>query len=114
MIPPDPRVAEMDRKAAGRMDLILANSAFTARNIALIYGREAVACPPGVPLAAGRRSPVNAIRVVSRLTPEKNLEAAIRVMRVLVDRSLAPPGTTLQIVGTGPMEGALRQLAAQL
>ncbi|MCR4403456.1 MAG: glycosyltransferase [Firmicutes bacterium] len=119
-VAPDPRVEEMERKAVAGMDLILANSAFTARNVSLVYGREAVACPPGVPLPRKKRPPMNAesarsaIRVVSRLTPEKNLGAAIRAMRVLADRNLAPSDTPLQVVGTGHMEGALRQLVSEL
>jgi glycosyltransferase involved in cell wall biosynthesis len=43
----------LDRRAVERVDLVLANSAFTAGNVAAIHGRDAAVCRPGVPEPAG-------------------------------------------------------------
>jgi glycosyltransferase involved in cell wall biosynthesis len=39
----------LDREAVARLDAILANSAFTAANVAAVYGRRATPCHPGIP-----------------------------------------------------------------
>jgi glycosyltransferase involved in cell wall biosynthesis len=43
----------LDRRAVERVDLVLANSAFTAANVAAVHGREAAVCRPGVPPPPG-------------------------------------------------------------
>lgn len=39
----------LDRDAVHRVDVVLANSAFTAKHVAAVHGRDAAPCWPGVP-----------------------------------------------------------------
>jgi glycosyltransferase involved in cell wall biosynthesis len=98
-------LARWDRKAALRPTRFVANSRNVAERVMRYYGREAdvLPCPVDVDrftIGAGRG---DAFVVVSRLLPYKRIDVAIR--------GCARAGVPLHIVGTGPAEAALRELA---
>ncbi|ROQ15537.1 glycosyltransferase involved in cell wall biosynthesis [Rathayibacter sp. PhB93] len=65
------------------------------------------------PAAARRPRPSGALRVVSlsRLSPEKRIDALLEAFAVLHRRV---PGATLTVAGEGPLDGALRARASAL
>jgi glycosyltransferase involved in cell wall biosynthesis len=98
-----------DRATVDRVDLFIANSTYVAERVRRCYGREAAVLPPPVNLsrfANVRRDPQDWYLVVSALVPYKRVDQAIRACANL--------GRPLKIVGSGPEESRLRQLAGEL
>jgi len=100
-----------DKQAAERPDILLANSAFTQARINKYYRREAEVVYPGA-LCLSEQSQVSPalpeakrayFLVVSRLTASKKVDAVVDALNKL--------DLPLVIVGTGPMESALRERA---
>ena len=94
----------IDRRAAFRADLYIANSREVQRRIRETYGIESTVVHPPVdterytPRPRGER-----LLVVSRLLPYKRVD--------LVIRAAARLGLGLDVVGEGPMLGELRAIA---
>ncbi len=99
-----PPLRALDRRAAHRADLYLANSRNVQERIRRLYGIEAEVLYPPVdterftPTPRGER-----LLVVSRLLPYKHVDLAIRVANRM--------GIGLDVVGDGPMMAELRELA---
>ncbi len=103
-------LARWDASTAGRVDRYVANSHYVAGRIGRYYNRGSTVVYPPVDTAFYRpdpaRSPEPFFLVVSALVPYKRLDVAIR--------ACAEAGTALTIVGKGPEDARLRQLAATL
>ncbi len=107
------RLRQWDRTTAGRVQHYIANSHFVAKRIGRYYGRSARVLAPPVdverftPADAGRASPAEDARPfalsVAALAPYKKHDVAIAACEQL--------GLELRIVGAGPDEGRLRELA---
>ena len=94
----------VDRKAALRADLYIANSENVRRRIRSTYGIDAAVVPP--PVDVDRFTPTprgERLLVVSRLLPYKHVE--------LLVRAATRAGVGLDVVGDGPLFAALRELA---
>jgi glycosyltransferase involved in cell wall biosynthesis len=94
----------IDRRAASRADLYIANSREVQRRILEAYGIESTVVHPPVdterykPCPRGER-----LLVVSRLLPYKRVDLVVRAARRL--------GISLDVVGEGPMLRELRAIA---
>jgi glycosyltransferase involved in cell wall biosynthesis len=104
-------MARWDAATAGRVDRFLANSQYVAGRIRRYYNRgSAIVYPPvdtvfyrpAAETDAGQRANPSFL-VVSALVPYKRVETAIEACRLA--------GARLTIVGRGPEEARLRQLA---
>ena len=104
-----PLLRRWDRRAAGGVDVYLANSRVVQQRIATTYGRDAELLPPPHGMdASAPREPVSELAdwdpgyalVVSRLLPYKNVDAVIEAVR--------GTGRRLVVVGHGPEEARLR------
>lgn len=102
------RVRQWDRRAAGRVDYFVANSAYVADRIQRCYGREAEVLHPPIDLhlapSPGKVSPEAHYLCAGRLVPYKRTEVLMEACRQL--------GRKLRIVGTGPEEARLRRQAS--
>ena len=109
-----PGLLRWDQRAAATADRYLANSTIVAERIARVYGIEAdVLFPPGgvrsghdlqaVPSLEAWLTPGYHL-VVSRLMPYKNVDVAVEAFRGMPDRCLV-------VIGRGPEEARLRQVA---
>jgi glycosyltransferase involved in cell wall biosynthesis len=94
-----------DRAAVRRIDVLVANSAWTARRLATIHGRAALVVHPPVDVDAFRpvRERNGRFLIVARLRPYKRLDVAIEAANKL--------RVPLDIIGSGPDLGRLRSLA---
>ena len=101
------RLARWDRATADRVDRYVANSHYVAGRISRYYNRGSTVVYPPVDTVFYRpdpgRPPGPAFLAVSALVPYKRLDVAIR--------AAAAAGVPLTIVGRGPEEERLRQLA---
>lgn len=98
-----------DQRTASRVDLFVANSSYVAERVARIYGRKAKVLPPPVDVArysTVARAAGERYLVVSAMVPYKRVDHAIRACASL--------GRKLTVVGKGPENARLRQLAAEL
>ena len=104
-----PLLRRWDRRAAGAVDVYLANSRVVQHRIATTYGRDAELLPPPHGMdASAHQEPVAELAdwdpgyalVVSRLLPYKNVDTVIEAVR--------DSGRRLVVVGHGPEEGRLR------
>jgi glycosyltransferase involved in cell wall biosynthesis len=98
-----------DRATVKRVDLFIANSNYVAERVRTCYARNAAVLPPPVDLsryANVRREPGDWFLVVSALVPYKRVDQAIQACARL--------GRRLKIVGSGPEQARLRQLASEL
>jgi glycosyltransferase involved in cell wall biosynthesis len=101
------RMARWDAATSDRVDAFVANSQYVAGRIRRYYNRGATVVYPSVdtdfyhPDPARRPDPF--FLVVSALVPYKRLEVAIEAVRAV--------NGTLTIVGRGPEEARLRELA---
>jgi glycosyltransferase involved in cell wall biosynthesis len=105
-------LARWDAATAGRVDRFLANSQYVAGRIRRYYNRGSTVVyppvytafyrPPGAPSTGGPK-PDPGFLVVSALVPYKRVDVAIEACRMA--------GAGLTIVGRGPEEVRLRQLA---
>jgi len=100
------RLREWDRRTAGRVDRYLANSTAVASRIGAAYGRPATVVFPPVDVdfftPDGTPSGEEAL-CVGALVPYKKFDAAIAWAR--------ETGRRLRIVGSGPDEKRLREIA---
>lgn len=86
-------------------DLLMAHG---VKRVQIIrYGVHTVALPE---LESKPLEPPLRLVVVSRLAPNKRIDHAIRTLAALRDRGIA---ASMKIVGTGEMEGRLRDLVAE-
>lgn len=97
-----------DKQAAERPDVLLANSAFTQKRIEKYYRREAEVIYPGALSLSEKTSVLSEKKreyflVVSRLTRSKKVDAVIEAFNKL--------SLPLVVVGTGPEEKRLKQIA---
>jgi glycosyltransferase involved in cell wall biosynthesis len=99
------RLVEWDRAAAQRPTHFVANSYNVAERIRRYYGRDAevLHCPVDVDRFAVGRGDGDYFVIASRLLPYKRIELAIRAAQLA--------GVKLLIAGSGPAEGALREMA---
>jgi glycosyltransferase involved in cell wall biosynthesis len=101
-------LAKIDRKDAQLPDVFIANSQETAKRVVKYYGRkpDAVIFPP-VDTEAFYRKPSDKVEdfylVAGRLVPYKRFDLAIAACNAL--------GRKLVVIGAGPEEAALRELA---
>lgn len=95
----------LDRRAAARVDLVIANSRHTADRIRTVYGRDAAVLLPPVPTDRFTRTHERSGRllVLSRLLPYKRIEVAIA--------AAASAGLPLDVCGDGPDRPRLERLA---
>jgi len=102
------RLARWDRDTADRVDRYVANSHYVAGRIRRYYNRGSTVVYPPVDIAYYRPEPGIGtepfLLAVSALAPYKRLDLAIR--------AAAAARMPLTIVGRGPEEGRLRDLAA--
>ena len=105
------RLARWDAETAGRVDCFLANSQYVAGRIRRYYNRGSTVVYPPVdtsfyrlPEPAGRHQPESSFLIVSALVPYKRVDVAIEACRQTRQK--------LRIVGRGPEERRLRDLAA--
>jgi glycosyltransferase involved in cell wall biosynthesis len=98
------RLRRLDREAAQRPDLYVANSSAVHERIARFYGRNAAVVHPPVEvggLRADREKDPDLFLWVGRLVPYKNPELVAEAFRGLPQR--------LVMVGVGPLAGRLRR-----
>jgi glycosyltransferase involved in cell wall biosynthesis len=100
------RMRLWDTRTANGVDAYAANSAFIARRIKKIYGRdsEVIYPPVSVPSELTLRSKEDFFLTASRLVPYKNIHTVIEAFRLL-------PREQLIVVGDGPEVARLRKLA---
>lgn len=100
-------LARWDAATAGRVDRFLANSQYVADRIRRYYNRGSTVVYPPVDTSFYRPEPGGApgagFVIVSALVPYKRVDVAIEACRRI--------GAPLTIVGRGPEEARLRQLA---
>lgn len=79
-----PLIRQLDKEAVAGLDLILANSAFTARQVAKIYGVPAQTCLLGCPALVltdgAKQNDAPYFLTVTRLYPIKNLLRAVEAV----------------------------------
>jgi glycosyltransferase involved in cell wall biosynthesis len=102
-------MARWDARTAGRVNRFLANSQYVAGRIRRYYNRESTVVYPPVDTAFYEPKPgfparEPSVLVVSALVPYKRLDVAIDAARLA--------RVPLRIVGQGPEEARLRDLAA--
>ncbi len=98
-----------DRWTLHRVDQFVANSSFVAKRVKEFYNRDALVLPAPVNLqrfSQVKRAPQEWYLIVSALVPYKKVDHAIRAAAAL--------GKKLVIVGTGPEEKNLLELAQEL
>lgn len=100
------RLRLWDTRTANGVDVYAANSAFVARRIKKVYGRESeVIHPPvSVPPVLTRRAKEPFFLTASRLVPYKNIHQIVEAFRSLPDQNLI-------VVGDGPDSERLRGLS---
>lgn len=102
------RMRLWDSRTAHGVDAYLANSAFVARRIRKVYGRQAVVIHPpvSVPQTLAPPSPDRKryFLAASRLVPYKNIGAIVQAFRSL-------PDETLVVSGSGPERERLEKMA---
>jgi glycosyltransferase involved in cell wall biosynthesis len=102
------RIRRWDQATAGRPDLYAANSRYTARRVAELYGREAEVVYPPVAVepyldAGCAAQPGEYFLTVSRLERYKRVDLVVAACTAL--------GLPLKVAGRGPDLDALRALA---
>lgn len=102
------RIRAWDQRTAGRPDLYVANSRYTARRVKELYGREAEVVYPPVAvepyLDAGREAEIGAsFLTVSRLDSYKRVDLIVEACTRL--------SLPLKVAGRGPELASLRAIA---
>lgn len=117
-LPRQPLVDAWNRRLVGWFDTIVVASQFAASEFTRVEADNLALVPFGVDLGTFRPRPDRAARTerwrlayVGRLAPEKRPELAIEVTRLL---RAAGTDVGLSILGSGPMEPALRARARGL
>ena len=101
-------MARWDARTAGRVNRFLANSQYVAGRIRRYYNRGSTVVYPPVDThfyqpASGKSVREPSLLVVSALVPYKRLDLAVEASRL--------SGLPLRVVGQGPEQSRLRQLA---
>ncbi|HEX6974381.1 MAG TPA: glycosyltransferase [Vicinamibacterales bacterium] len=100
-------LARWDASTAGRVDRFLANSQYVAGRIRRYYNRESTVVYPPVDTSfftpSGQQDRGERFVIVSALVPYKRVDVAIEACRRI--------GAPLSVVGRGPEEARLRQIA---
>ena len=101
-------MARWDAATAGRVDTYVANSRYVAGRIRRYYNRGSIVVYPPVDTEYFHPSPDGPTRtrsalIVSALVPYKRVDVALEAVRIA--------GVPLTIVGRGPEEPRLRELA---
>lgn len=94
-----------------QLDLVLANSDFTARNVEAAFGVKALTCYPGIefgPEEVATVPPGTVLLSIARLDASKNLVAVLRAIVLLRERGPLPFSEYV-IAGSGPQEASLRE-----
>jgi len=98
------RFRRVDRNAASRADLYVANSENVRRRVKVVYRLEAPVVPPPIDVDRFRPTPRGErLLVISRLLPYKHVD--------LVIRAATRVGLGLDVVGDGPELTRLREIA---
>ena len=99
------RLVRWDKRAAARPTLFVANSHNVATRVREYYGRESrvLPCPVDVDRFTVGAGDGDYAIVISRLLPYKKIDRAIA--------GAALAGIPLRVIGTGPAEASLRELA---
>lgn len=108
----------VDKRAVNSVDIIVANSGFTANWIKKIYGREASLCWPGVPaerFITDRKPEGKSILVVGKLLPLKNIASLLEAIYLIVKKNRVKElaELKLRIVGEGREKNKLRSLVRE-
>lgn len=100
-----PALRKLDRAAAGRMDVLVANSRNVQERILRFYGRDSIVIPPPVQTDRFTVSPRHEdfYLIVSRLLGYKNIELAVQ--------AFTQTGRRLVILGEGPYRADLEKMA---
>lgn len=100
-----PRLREWDRRAAARMDVLVANSRNVQNRIRKYYGLDSLVIHPPVETSRFHASAEDdgAYLIVSRLLGYKNIELPVR--------AFARSGRRLIVVGDGPYRARLEAMA---
>ena len=108
----EPRLRAWDLEAAATADWYIANSTMIRDQVRDVYGVDAEVLHPPVNIdVSGPRAPVHGVPqgfvlCIARLQAYKNVDVVIDAMRRL-------PEAHLVVVGTGPLEAALRGRAGR-
>jgi glycosyltransferase involved in cell wall biosynthesis len=107
----------MDQRVVPRLDGVLTNSYFVARNVERVFHRKAEVCYLGLPLGSNSVGGANQAGeftcTVSRLYPEKNVEGVVKAISLLVDQG-SFKGLHHYIIGDGPQRESLELMVRQL
>lgn len=100
-----PALRRIDRRAAQRVDVLLANSTHVAAEVERVWGRLAPVLHPPVDLVAhaGEHATGDHLVAIARLLPYKRVDAAIATAQRL--------GLRLVVIGDGPDRERLEALA---
>lgn len=100
-----PALRKLDRAAAGRMNVLVANSRNVQERILRFYGRDSIVIPPPVQTDRFTVSPGHDdfYLIVSRLLGYKNIELAVQ--------AFTQTGRRLVILGEGPYRADLEKMA---
>jgi glycosyltransferase involved in cell wall biosynthesis len=98
-----PSLRAYNRRLMRNPDRVIANSAWSAKRMALAYGREADALHPPVrtDFFTPEERDLSGLLMVSRLVPQKRIDVAVRAARLA--------GEPLVVVGGGPSLGEWRR-----
>ncbi len=100
-----------DKHAVRHIDLVLANSRFSADNIARAFGASVEVCYPGIPTCFGAEAeqPGEYLLAVAPLRAKKNVHNVVEALHLLsTERNRKD--IRLKIVGQGPSRSELEQL----
>lgn len=110
----------IDRRVVRRLDKVLTNSAFIARQVEAIFGVQAAPCLLGIPLDRYPNQtrplaspPGRYVLTISRLNLEKNIENVLAAIRILRDRGHLPFDRYV-IAGDGPLRSTLESKTREL
>ncbi|GAB4338984.1 MAG: hypothetical protein Kow0099_13580 [Candidatus Abyssubacteria bacterium] len=106
------RQISWDRKAVKHIDLILANSRFSADNITRAFGVPAHVCYPGIPTDSQplqKTASGEYLLAVARFSLRKNVQNIIEAMHIVSERH-GRKDIPLKIVGQGPCQAELESL----
>jgi glycosyltransferase involved in cell wall biosynthesis len=101
----------LDGDAVGRLDLVLANSAFTAAAVERVYGIAAVVCRPGIAATAVPQPATPARPYAAWVTSPRVAKNALGFLEALRRARAQEPAIAVRAVG---LENALRERADAL
>jgi glycosyltransferase involved in cell wall biosynthesis len=101
----------LDRAAVARLDVVLANSAFTAAAVERVYGVAARACPPGVADRATLAPPPGGTPYVAWVTNPRVAKNALGFLEAVRLARAEAPDLVVRALG---LDAALRERAETL